>query len=487
LEFIVKPYERAGARRVTFQATGQTASGQHLQEIFRFDVQIGSVGEFVPINIDELLDIYVGYDGRPVSATAFVGREQELTTLERAIVQDNPGAVVIYGVRRLGKTSLLDEFRRRYCWTNRPASKTLFLVVPVDTFQAGDRSKPFLDLFFRLIRDSVIADPKNEGFRGKLQALGVKRRELLLAGQLGEEFEDASFLIKLREYLSHLRHLAKDHIAHVILVLDEFDKLLESYRKGYEGNVEELVNQLRRAATEEPDIGIVLAGSDLMKIIIDHYRSALYGSARTITLDCFDREEHREEAYKIIAPERIRGRREFSKPTVDEIIRITGGHPLYMRLVGCAASHLSQRRRVSIGTVVQAVQELLHNEVLQGDLPDPKNLVKQPLQALKLMESDLDESLGRLLLLQLAHHTSLERPAIRWTVIANDDSLLTLQPAAKWAHLRDKLREAELIYPNERNLWTFRFPILGEALRIDWEFEFDRLRRQVESMLGKTQ
>src|SRR5207302_5225180 len=37
-------------------------------------------------------------------------------------------------------------------------------------------------------------------------------------------------------------------------------KLLDSYRKGYAENVEELVNQLRRAATEEPDIGVVLAG-----------------------------------------------------------------------------------------------------------------------------------------------------------------------------------------------------------------------------------
>src|SRR5207249_11295936 len=172
-----------------------------------------------------------------------------------------------------------------------------------------------------------------------------------------------------------------------ILVLDEFDKLLESYRKGYEENVEELVNQLRRAATEEPDIGVVLAGSDLMKIIIGHYRSALYGSATEIKLGCFDSEAHRKEAYKSIAPERIRGRREFSEPTADEIIRITGGHPLYMRLAGCAASRLSQRRRVSIGTVVQAVQGLLHNEVLQGYIPDPKNLVTQPLQTLKLIES----------------------------------------------------------------------------------------------------
>lgn len=39
---------------------------------------------------------------------------------------------------------------------------------------------------------------------------------------------------------------------------------------------------------------------------------------------------------------------------------------------------------------------------------------------------------------------------------------------------------------NEQN-WTFRFPILAEALRIGWEFEFDMLYMQVESMLGKAQ
>jgi hypothetical protein len=185
LEFIVEPHDRTAAQRVALQVTGETASGQELQGILRFDVQMGSTVAFTPIAVEELLDIYEGYDAKPVSATAFVGREQELTTLARSLVRDNPGAVVLYGVRRLGKTSLLDELRRRHCWTHRPASRTLFLVVPVDTFQASDGSKSFLDLFFRLIRDSVLGDPKNKEFREKLEILGVNRRELQRAGQLG--------------------------------------------------------------------------------------------------------------------------------------------------------------------------------------------------------------------------------------------------------------------------------------------------------------
>ena len=68
-----------------------------------------------------------------------------------------------------------------------------------------------------------------------------------------------------------------------------------------------------------------------------------------------------------------------------------------------------------------------------------------------------------------------------------DDSLLALQPAATWIRLRNEIYEANLIRTNEQNLWSFRFPILAEALRTGWELEFDTLRTQVESMLGKIQ
>ena len=66
-------------------------------------------------------------------------------------------------------------------------------------------------------------------------------------------------------------------------------------------------------------------------------------------------------------------------------------------------------------------------------------------------------------------------------------SLLALQPAATWVRLRNELHKADLIRTNEQNLWSFRFPILAEALRTGWELEFDTLRIQVESMLGKIQ
>ena len=57
-------------------------------------------------------------------------------------------------------------------------------------------------------------------------------------------------------------------IESVILVFDEFDKLLEEYRRGLTASVEELTSQLRHAATEERGLGMIFAGSDLMKSIL---------------------------------------------------------------------------------------------------------------------------------------------------------------------------------------------------------------------------
>lgn len=84
-----------------------------------------------------------------------------------------------------------------------------------------------------------------------------------------------------------------------------------------------------------------------------------------------------------------------------------------MRLVACAAAHLTSRRNVSHGTVAEAVRKLLRNEVLQGYLIDPQQQVLQSLQVLSVLGAE-DERYARLVLLQLARRTTLERPGAEW-------------------------------------------------------------------------
>lgn len=479
-ELPIRPRDRASARIIVVQAEGETASGNPLSVMSRFEVQLAQEDRFARIPVDELLDIYPGYDAKPVSGQAFVGRHEELDQLSRALARGNPGAAILYGARRLGKTSLLDELRKRHCVTERrDASQTLFIVIAVDSFQIGEPGVPFLERFFQHIRNSVFTGIKNQGLRTMLDKHGVSMERLVKCGKLGTEFDSAPFIARLREFLRRLRELAGGRYSRTVLVMDEFDKLLEAYRKNMRNEVEELINQLRLAATEEQELGLLLAGSDLMRGILDHYRSAMYGSATVIQLEGF---QDLEKARQIIAPTALQGRREFGDAVCLDVIKITGGHPLYMRLVGCAASHLSNHRRVSIGTIHEAVDKLLRGQVLKGTFPDPLNLVKQPLSALKLMESETEERLCRLLLLQLARPISLERPWIRWAVISQDEKLEALRPAATWSRLRDRLyEEARLLTRNEKQLWSFSYPILAAALRVGWEHEFETLYMQLRS------
>ncbi len=260
VEFIVAPKDVTSASNIAIRVSGETASGQTIDEVRRFRVSLAEAdGSFETIAIENLLDVYSGYDGRPVTGAAFVGREEEIAVLERCVTLPNPGAIVLYGVRRLGKTSLLDELRRRHCLTTQKHSQTLFLVIPVDEFSVMDVSgRTFLDRFLKHVWNSVLNDTKNELVRRFFVELGITFRELEAVGQLDPRFAETSFLTRLREYLKGLRDLASGRITSTILVFDEFDKLLEHYRSGHEADVEELTNQLRRAATEEPHLGLIL-------------------------------------------------------------------------------------------------------------------------------------------------------------------------------------------------------------------------------------
>ncbi|MDB4285468.1 ATP-binding protein, partial [bacterium] len=434
------------------------------------------------IPLDTLLDIYRGYDGKPIEGEAFIGREAELESLQRALCCDKPGASLVFGVRRLGKTSLMGELRRRKCATHRSGSRTMFITIPVDTFE-GKAGSRFLGRFYEHIAESLVYDNKNQLVRDLYERAGVGKNKLRQLSILGEEYKDVSFKIKLNEYMSRLRQSSGNRIDKVVLIFDEFDKLLESYRKGMEADVEELLNHIRHVALEEDDVGVVLVGSDLMREVVTRYRSALHGSATEIEVSRFVGEERYREAEQIVAPHRIRQHREFPGSVVREAVEITGGHPLYLKIVGCAVAEKSDRRRISNGMLHKAVRELIDNKVLQGSIPDPRNLVQQPMQALALMRSEIDEACAKLLLVQLSRHTSLERRWASWNTVVNDDRILSLRPRPTWDMLRDGLRDASLIVFNDNYLISLTFPILAEVLRVDAEMRMDRLCSEIEMLI----
>jgi hypothetical protein len=485
IEFILKVNDPDAARFLTVRVGGETVSGRTVDRTHRAEVSLmdGEAVREVPVDI--LLDAYDGIRGEPVSGPAFVGRERELGEVEKTLLREKPGAVLLYGARRLGKTSLLDELRRRHSAPFRSGSRTVFLVIPVDLFELGDASRSFSADFFQHVAWCVCHDGKNAEFRQLLAKSGHDLRQLQEAAKCGEP--GAPFGLKLAMYLRRLLVLCGGGVQNIVLIMDEFDKLLEHYRKGYQNAVEELISQLRRIATEDAHTGVLLAGSDLMKRLVGHYRSAFYGSAVDIELKGFNLEQDFTAAAEIICPDSIKAYRQFPDNALREVMTITGGHPLYMRLVGCAASFISGRKRVSVTTVREATKRLLLRNILQGETSDPVTLVRGPLQALKLLKTDADQDLGLLLLLHLAVHTSLERPWAQWAVVVQNEDLLALRTEVVWTRTRDDLRDAGILMSNEKRMWTFRFPILAEALRHTYHLDHQRLVESLNEGAARTQ
>lgn len=487
VEFLIRPKNKVTGCMLAVAINGESASGQLIDHIHRSDIVFGRDQSFQSISDEDFLDIYAGYDAKPVTGAAFVGREEELAALEQTLARPDPGAILLYGVRRLGKTSLLDELRRRRCVTYRAGSRTLFISVPVDQLSVAGSAKPFLDQFLQHIRHSVQWEDKNERFRNILHNHGVSVRAISEAGRQEEGLDEAPFLMKLRVYIRSLISLCPSSMEtdSVVLVFDEFDKLLEEYRSGMAADVEDLTSQLRHAATEEHGLGIILAGSDLMGKIVGHYRNALFGSARVVHLECFDAEAHIKEATRIISPERLGNRRTFTADGIRQVIDICGGHPLYMRLLACAAAKLAKTRRIGGGSVKAVVPPLLTNAVFPGFFPDVSGTVRQQLQFLNLMEP-ASRNLSELFLLTLARYSSLERPHVASSVLERDDRLLNLKQLGTWLTVRNELRELKVIQQEERG-WRFRFPILGELLRRSFDYDFDRLESVVASSPVRTQ
>lgn len=459
---------------------GESVSGQKISQSFRKKVEVRFEKPNL-ISSEALAEIYEGFEGRPVSGDLFVGRESELVSIEKALITRDPGAVILYGIRRLGKTSLLEEMKRLWCRTHRATSHCLFIFVPVDILEIRD-DKVLSYQFFKLILDSLLRDPKNKLVRKYLEERVEGRKELRRKLYSLASENDGSLLYWLIDLADLIKDIAEGECSTLIFVFDEFDKLMEAYRKQYENATNEIVNQLRRLATEIEGVGIILSGSDLMRPLVDRYRSAFFGSASVIKLDCFSSAKEFKHARRIVVPDRIQAYRKFSDDVVREIVRITGGHPLYLRLMGLTCAGLSTRERVSVGMVRKALVQLIQDggAQLKISLPDINQLALQPTSSLLILH-EKNRVCCEILLYIISLSTTLEQPLVNWKTL--EEGLKIFSSTVDWHAQRDLLLEAQLIEESKK-LWGIRFPLMAEAMRFQSRVRLDELQREMQKLLG---
>lgn len=239
-----------------------------------------------------------GASGRPVRRT-FVGRGEVLARLERwwSGPPDAPLPVVIlYGHRRMGKTSIL-----LHLLETRPPH---LLVAPTD------------------MQDLIAADHTGQLLFKLAEAIHRAAAPALNAGPPPDPAEYATFgqaTIALNRLLERLAPQMAGR--RLILTVDEYELAEEKIEQGkFDPG---FLRYLRAALTRHPWLNLILAGRQRLAEELRHYHAVFYGSAEPVRVTFLSREE----AIALIRRPTDDFTLDIEEPLAEEIYRLTHGQP----------------------------------------------------------------------------------------------------------------------------------------------------------------
>lgn len=290
---------------------------------------------------------------------SFVRRPELMGNIREALAgaQGRPGNnVLLHGLRRVGKTSLLKALREEV------AGEFTVAYFDVETYQAGEYRTG--DILF-LLSASIL-----EAARRVFQVpADLQPREAWRAAPT-ECFMD--FLSGLRSAMAGQR---------LLLMIDEFETLLQ---KIIDKDVDRgLLGMLRSLMQHQRWISWVLVGAVRVRTMGRSHDTALFNQLWTVPVSFLSRNEARE---LICGP--LRGRLDHAEQAVEALIDETAGHPYFLQVL-CKSlfTHMRRERRHFV-TSLDALQ-VIDGLVTAGDGDDQfewvlRRLGLDPLQKLVL-------------------------------------------------------------------------------------------------------
>mgnify|MGYP003817502891 CR=1 FL=1 len=234
--------------------------------------------------------------------SVFVGRSSVGAQIEKLIITEHAPPLLLYGQRRMGKTSLLRNLR-----TLLPSSwVTLFV-----DLQGLCSSQDHAGFLFQLAKAMSRQLQSQRGV-----AIGEPTRQELASDPF-VVFDD--WLDRFSDQLCELSAL---------LMLDEFEQLDAALQAGrYDAQL--LLGMLRHMIQHKPKFRVLLAGSHLLSEV-SVWASYLI-NARTIKLGCLHADESRHLVEKPFPGFALR----YQPEALDLVLCLTSGHPYLLQLL-CA-------------------------------------------------------------------------------------------------------------------------------------------------------
>jgi hypothetical protein len=256
------------------------------------------------------------YTLRPVTGQGFFGRRDELRELVNNLRDMRPGeAVLLWGPRRIGKTSLLLEFQQNVM------NEEDYVLAFVDMQPlSGGSTLTFLRDIMRAIAKAL---PDANLKRPSLNRL---RREPL------EDF---------RNFLENEPGLQQKHL---VLIFDEFQLLAQLAEERV--TLVDINRYFRSLIQHRRSLSLIFSGGGTLDMLLDHpAASFMLEVSRYQKVECLDEQAARE---LIVKPAQ---RVEYDASVIQALLAITARHPYYLQwLCGELVSRADAAERPQIRT-----------------------------------------------------------------------------------------------------------------------------------------
>ncbi len=237
--------------------------------------------------------------GNPIAGEqGFFGREDILRQVERTLAAPGQNAVVLFGQRRIGKTSVLLQLQRRL------ASEQFTAV--------------YQDLMDKATR------PMGEVLRDLARSIALE----LGLDEPKQTFDDEGRAFQ-REFLPQAYAALPSPEHHLVLLFDEFDVLDVLQRERLPGNAaaKQLFQTLRHWLLEEPRLEFAFALGRDPKDLENPDFLATFKVAQKLRISVLEREATRQ---LITAPANVI---RYTGSAVERLYTLTNGHPYFTQLL----------------------------------------------------------------------------------------------------------------------------------------------------------
>jgi hypothetical protein len=410
----------------------------------------------------EIRENWPGHSGNPVGRAGFRGRESVCRQIEEKCLRhpSRQGSVMLFGQRRIGKTSLL--LRMVESWQPQHGRVCgAFFDVSGRTLAPGNMNKGFFDALVGVLSNGQ----ENAALRTALGGQSVSA----LARDLHPELSLAE---SLEELVVRLRNASGGKIDRLAVFIDEFDTFVKPMLLNQREEVERLQWNLRQIVQRSRLLSLVLAGTGLQRMFIEDYKNPFYGSIDAIEVEPFAPETEKAAIADVFLPAPLRGRLCPDARRFDDVLamanELSGGHPWFLSMLGYAAARLSGGHRLTPILLRRTAEVMMQGQIPGGGKANQRsNFYSYDFLSLERLP-ERRQACAKALLATIAQRTSRESPwLLRWVALEHPGLAQRTSEELRQEALKALLDERLLELDSRRSKVRIRVLLTAEAIRRD--------------------